>query len=168
MMATARFLFSVPSRALCDKLSLALSDVILRRRDMFVGAHHGSLERSLREKAEQKFMSSRDAVLVATTTLEVGIDIGDVDVVALVGCPPATSALLQRVGRSGRRKGCARVLPIVRNRLEARAFASMLDTAFKGKLEPTPNARLWSVFVQQAASRHCSGQENRPSPRGSS
>lgn len=147
-----KVLVFVPSRALCDKLSLVLSDEIKKRRDLFVGAHHGSLERALREKAEQKFMTSRDAILVATTTLEVGIDIGDVDVVALVGAPPNTSSLLQRIGRSGRRNGVVRVLPIASNRIEARAFSSMLDAAFRGALDPTPSARLWSVFVQQAAS----------------
>lgn len=147
-----KVLVFVPTRALCDRLSLALRDSLTHRRDLFVGAHHGSLERALRESAEETFARSRDAILVATTTLEVGIDIGDVDVVALVGAPPDTSSLLQRVGRSGRRNGTARVLPIVRSPIEGRALASMLESACRGNLEPPPAARLWSVFVQQAAS----------------
>jgi ATP-dependent helicase Lhr and Lhr-like helicase len=89
---------------------------------------------------------------VATTTLEVGIDIGDVDAVVNVGAPPNTLALLQRIGRSGRREGCVKLIPIVRNCLEARAFASMLFGAFVGELEEMPKARLWSVFIQQAVS----------------
>ncbi len=147
-----KVLVFVPARALCDKLSLVLADTVKKRRDVYVGAHHGSLHRDLREQAEKKFMACRDAILVATTTLEVGIDIGDVDMVALVGAPHNTSSLLQRIGRSGRRNGCVRVLPIAQNRIEARAFSSMLDYAFRGVLDPTPNARLWSVFVQQATS----------------
>jgi ATP-dependent helicase Lhr and Lhr-like helicase len=147
-----KVLVFVPSRALCDRLSLELADAVRQRRDMFVGAHHGSLERSRREQAEREFLRHRDAILVATTTLEVGIDIGDVDAVALVGAPPDTSSLLQRVGRSGRRAGCVRIVPIVRNRLEARAMCSMLDAAYRGALDAQPKARLWSVFVQQAAS----------------
>ncbi len=154
-----KVLVFVPSRALCDRLSLALSDFFKTRREMFVGAHHGSLERAIRESAETEFASSRDAVLVATTTLEVGIDIGDVDVVAVVGAPPDTSSLLQRIGRSGRRSGRVRVLPIVRNAVEGRAFASMLDAACRGTLDAAPQTRLWSVFVQQAASYTIQGRK---------
>jgi ATP-dependent Lhr-like helicase len=126
---------------------------------MFVGAHHGSLDRSIREFAEEEFSRSRDAVLVATTTLEVGIDIGDVDVVAVIGAPPDTSSLLQRIGRSGRRSGRVRVLPIVRTAIEGRAIASMLDAACRGTLDVAPQARLWSVFVQQAASHTIQGRK---------
>lgn len=147
-----KILIFVPSRALCDQLSLELSDYLKVRRGIYVGAHHGSLERSLRENAERNFSTSRDAVLVATTTLEVGIDIGDVDVVGVVGAPPNTASLLQRIGRSGRRKGCVRLLPIVSSAMEAYAFASMLEAASQGALDPVPDARLWSVFIQQAAS----------------
>lgn len=74
------------------------------------------------------------------------------DVVAILGPPPDTSSLLQRIGRSGRRKGCVRILPIVNTQLDGRAFASMLDSAHRGALDPVPIARLWSVFIQQAAS----------------
>ena len=144
-----KVLVFVPSRALCDRLSLALFDTFTSRRELFVGAHHGSLERAMREDAEQEFSRSRDAVLVATTTLEVGIDIGDVDVVAVVGAPPDTSSLLQRIGRSGRRSGHVRVVPIVRGPIEGRALCSMLDAACRGSLDPAPQARLWSVFVSR-------------------
>ncbi len=153
-----KVLVFVPSRSLCDRLSLSLLDAFRRRREMFVGAHHGSLERSRREHAEHGFSWSRDAVLVATTTLEVGIDIGDVDVVALVGAPPDTSSLLQRIGRCGRRNGLVRVVPIVRNPIEGRALSSMLDAACRGVLDPSPRARLWSVFVQQSASFTAQGK----------
>jgi len=147
-----KVLVFVPSRALCDRLSLALADALKSRRDLYVGAHHGSLERPARELAERDFSLSRDAVLVATTTLEVGIDIGDVDVVAIVGAPPDTSSLLQRIGRSGRRNGRVRVVPIVRDPMEGRALCSMLDAACRGALDASPQTRLWSVFIQQAAS----------------
>lgn len=149
-----KLLVFVPTRALCDSLSLALADFLKSRRRMYVGAHHGSLERAKREQAEQDFSRNRDAVLVATTTLEVGIDIGDVDVVAIIGAPPDTSSLLQRIGRSGRRNCCVRVVPIVRNFIEGRALCSMFDEACRGSLDTSPGVRRWSVFVQQAAS-HC-------------
>ncbi|GAB6064270.1 DEAD/DEAH box helicase [Deferrisoma palaeochoriense] len=147
-----KVLVFVPSRALCDKLTLVLGKLLRERREIFVGAHHGSLERNRREYAEREFSRARDAVLVATTTLEVGIDIGDVDAVTLVGAPSNTASLLQRIGRSGRRTGWVRVIPVVRSGVESRALASMLDNACHGALDPVPRTRLWSVFVQQAIS----------------
>ena len=147
-----KILVFVPTRKLCDTLSAHLSAALPRRRDIQVLAHHGSLDRGRREHAEQTFATARDAVLVATTTLEVGVDIGDVDLVALVGAPPGTRSLLQRIGRAGRRIGRTRLLAVPRTRLERAAFASMLVSTRDGLLEPENHARRWSVSVQQAAS----------------
>lgn len=147
-----KILVFVPTRKLCDTLSAYLSAVLPRRRDIRVLAHHGSLDRSRRRYAEQTFATARDAVLVATTTLEVGVDIGNVDLVALVGAPPGTRSLLQRIGRAGRRTGRTRVLALPRTALERAAFASMLVSTRDGTLEPEHHARRWSVCVQQAAS----------------
>ena len=142
----------VPSRRLCDICSTHLGGALRRLRDIRVLAHHGSLTRRVREEAEQAFAAERDAVLVATTTLEVGVDIGDVDLVVLVGAPPGTRSLLQRIGRGGRRIGRTRVLALARTLAEQAAMASMLLSARDGNLEPQGYARRWSVFVQQAAS----------------
>ena len=142
----------VPSRQLCDILSAHLANTLPRRRELKILAHHGSLAQQRREDAERDFNSARDAVLVATTTLEVGIDIGDVDLVTLVGAPPSTRSLLQRIGRAGRRVGRTRVLALPRTKVEQAALASMLISARDGTLEPEGYARRWSVFVQQAAS----------------
>ena len=142
----------VPTRKLCDTLSAHLAAALPLRRAIRVLAHHGSLDRMRREKAEQLFSSSRDAVLVATTTLEVGVDIGDVDLVALVGAPPGTRSLLQRIGRAGRRIGRTRVLALPRTEIERNAFASLLVSSRDAALEPEHYARRWSVFVQQTAS----------------
>lgn len=151
-MPMRKVLVFVPSRNLCDTLSAHLVRALPRRRDIQVLAHHGSLDRVRREYAEKTFASARDAVLVATTTLEVGVDIGDVDCVVLVGAPPGTRALLQRIGRAGRRIGRTRVLALPRDDVECAALASMLVSARDGVLEPQSYARRWSVFVQQAAS----------------
>ena len=151
----------VPTRRLCDTLSAHLSDSLRRRRELEVFAHHGSLSRNRRERAERGFASGRDAVLVATTTLEVGVDIGDVDLVALVGAPPDTRSLLQRIGRAGRRIGRTRVLALPRSEIEQAAIASMLLSARDGVLEPRGYGRRWSVFVQQTASFVAQGR-----PRG--
>ena len=151
----------VPTRRLCDTLSAHLSGALPRRRKLEVFAHHGSLSRNRRERAEHGLASARDAVLVATTTLEVGVDIGDVDLVALIGAPPDTRSLLQRIGRAGRRIGRTRVLALPRSEIERAALASMLLSARDGVLEPRGYGRRWSVFVQQTASFVAQG-----SPRG--
>ena len=151
----------VPSRRLSDTLSAHLAGTLTQRRQLEVVAHHGSLTRERRENAENTFSRARDAVLVATTTLEVGIDIGDVDLVTLVGAPPGTRSLLQRIGRAGRRIGRTRVLTLPRTEVEQAALASMLISARDGALEPERYGRRWSVCVQQAASFVAQGR-----PRG--
>ncbi len=150
--AMRKILTFVPTRKLVDELAAHWTTELKRHRELDVLAHHGSLSRTRRESAEKRFGAASDAVLVATTTMEVGIDIGDVDLVALVGAPPGTRSLLQRIGRGGRRIGRTRVLALPRNEVERAALASELHAARNGELEPEGNARRWSVFVQQVAS----------------
>jgi ATP-dependent Lhr-like helicase len=142
----------VPSRRECDRMGKELRRYLKERRAIWVDSHHGSLSREHRLRAEQGFHEHRDAVLVATNTLEVGVDIGDVDVVALVGAPPDTSSLLQRIGRGGRRTGLTRLLPLARNSIEAAALGSQLANAATGSLEAKHRFRRWDVFPQQVIS----------------
>lgn len=73
--------------------------------------HHGSLARDLRHDAEALLKDDeRPGNVICTTTLELGLDIGSVDGIVQVGCPPSVAALRQRLGRSGRRSGKAAVL----------------------------------------------------------
>lgn len=74
--------------------------------------HHGSLAREIREAAEEELRSSRPATVIATTTLELGIDIGAVDSIAQIGPPNSVSSLTQRLGRSGRKPGAPSVIRI--------------------------------------------------------
>lgn len=74
-----------------------------RRTDTFVS--HSSLAVDERLRAEQAFSEARDCVIVSTSTLELGIDVGDLDRVVQVGAPMAVASLLQRLGRTGRRGG---------------------------------------------------------------
>ena len=151
--AVNKVLIFVPSRALCDSLAERLHSQVQPQIDAWIGAHHGSLSQNKRETAEREFSTvGRRAVLVATSTLEVGIDIGDVDVVVLFGPPPDVSGLLQRVGRGGRRSGVIRLIPIAQDAEEAFALASMLCAAASGQLDRGEEGRHWGVFVQQIAS----------------
>jgi ATP-dependent Lhr-like helicase len=147
-----KVLVFVPSRGLCDELSTVLKQHLRPLRQISVFSHHGSLDKRVRETSEQGFSQHRDAVLIATSTLEVGVDIGDVDAVVLIGPPPNTNGLLQRVGRAGRREGITRVVAMARNQVERLAIASMLVAARDGICDPTTYGRRWSVCVQQISS----------------
>jgi ATP-dependent Lhr-like helicase len=91
------------SRRLVEQLGAAL-----RARGVTTFLSHASLSTDERRRAEQAFATSRDCVIVATSTLELGIDVGDLDRVIQVDAPSTVASFLQRLGRSGRRPGSAR------------------------------------------------------------
>ena len=116
-----------------------------------VAAHHGSLAREQRLTAEQKLKRGELRVLVATASLELGIDIGDVELVCQLGSPRSISAFLQRVGRAGHQvagvsKG--RLFPSSRDDLIE--CAALLDAVRRGELDTLkiPQAPL-DVLAQQ-------------------
>jgi ATP-dependent Lhr-like helicase len=88
----------VNTRRLVERVAHQLSE---RLGDDRVVAHHGSLSRRIRLDAEEKLKSGAVPVVVATASLELGIDVGHVDLVCHIGAPRALATLLQRVGRSG-------------------------------------------------------------------
>ena len=69
--------------------------------------HHGSLAREIREAAEEQLRGPRPATVIATTTLELGIDIGAVDSIAQIGPPPSVASLMQRLGALRTQAGSA-------------------------------------------------------------
>ncbi len=91
-------LIFVNTRRLVERVAHQLTE---RLGEGKVGAHHGSLSRKTRLEVEEKLKSGQFPVVVATASLELGIDIGHVDVVCHVGAPRNLAVLLQRVGRSG-------------------------------------------------------------------
>lgn len=89
--------------------------------------HHGSLSKSQREETEERFKADREAICVATMTLEVGIDIGDIDLVICMDPPFSLSSFLQRIGRGCRRlNGRTRVLGVARDNAGDVMFRAMI------------------------------------------
>lgn len=88
----------VNTRRMAERVARHLSD---RLGDEAVTAHHGSLSKEMRLEAEKRLREGRLRALVATASLELGIDIGAVDLVCQLGSPRRISTFLQRVGRSG-------------------------------------------------------------------
>ncbi len=88
----------VNTRRLSERLALALSE---RLGEDAVCSHHGSMSKELRHDAEQRLKAGQLKVLVATASMELGIDIGSVDLVVQFSSPKSIATFLQRVGRSG-------------------------------------------------------------------
>ncbi|VVQ12016.1 DEAD-box ATP-dependent RNA helicase CshB [Pseudomonas fluorescens] len=95
-------LIFVNTRRLAERLSRHLSE---RLGKDAVAAHHGSLAKEFRLDAEQRLKRGELQVLIATASLELGIDIGDVDLVCQIASPRSIAGFLQRVGRSGHQVG---------------------------------------------------------------
>jgi ATP-dependent Lhr-like helicase len=124
----------------------------LRGLGYVVRAHHGSLDREEREAAEAAVRGESRIVLFATSTLEIGIDIGDIDLVVLDGPAPDIPALLQRIGRGNRRSGTTRVMTCAESLLDVLVHAAMLEAARDGWLGPDERGPQHAVARQQVAS----------------
>lgn len=111
--------------------------------------HHGSLSRQVREEAEMIMKESDLGVCVATSTLEVGIDIGDIDLIVLCEPPWSISSLLQRIGRGNRRQGMINVVVITTSQEEKNMMDLMFKTAISGELPEEVYEPDISVAVQQ-------------------
>jgi ATP-dependent Lhr-like helicase len=138
----------VNTRRLCERLAKNLGDRLGAER---VTSHHGSLSREHRLLAEQRLKSGELKALVATASLELGIDVGDVDLVVQVGATRSIAAFVQRVGRSGHFLGGVpkgRLFPLSRDELvEA---AALVDAVRRGELDRVriPEAPL-DILAQQ-------------------
>ncbi len=91
----------VNTRRLAERVSHYLEERLLDLGSDAVAAHHGSLSRQIRLSAEERLKSGKTRVVVATASLELGIDVGTVDLVCQIGSPRAIATCLQRIGRAG-------------------------------------------------------------------
>jgi ATP-dependent Lhr-like helicase len=117
-----------------------------------VHLHFGSLAASQREIVEQRMRTERYGICVATSTLEIGIDIGDIDAVVLADPPPTVSAFLQRIGRGNRRTGKCRVVAFRRDESDERIYRALVDCGARGEIDDTFEYQRPSVEFQQALS----------------
>jgi ATP-dependent helicase Lhr and Lhr-like helicase len=129
---------------------------LLANRGLDALAHHSSLSQELREKSELVFKTDakgarKPQVIVCTSTLELGLDVGDIDRVFQWGAPSTVSAFLQRFGRSGRRAQSVSHMGFVTD-CEASFLqaVALVRLALKKRVEPVlPSDRSFCVLVQQ-------------------
>ncbi len=134
------------SRRTVEQLGVSLAELGV---ETYVS--HSSLSVVERRRSEAAFAQGRDCVIVATSTLELGIDVGDLDRVLQVGAPGTVASLLQRLGRTGRRPGTSRNLTLLAVDDEALLRASGLLLLWsEGYVEPvTPPPAPAHIVAQQ-------------------
>lgn len=134
------------SRALVEEIGAAL-----RERGVTTFLSHASLSLDERRRAELAFAEARDCVIVSTSTLELGIDVGDLDRVIQINAPPTVASFLQRLGRTGRRAGSTRnclFLALDQGALlRAAALLELWGRGYVEPVEPPPQPR--HIVAQQ-------------------
>ena len=150
-------LIFVNTRRMAERAAHELSE---RLGPEAVAAHHGSLSKETRLDAERRLKQGSLRALVATASLELGIDIGSVDLVCQLGSPRSIMAFLQRVGRSGHAVGATpkgRLFPLSRDDLVE--GCALLAAAARGDLDeiPIPEAPL-DILAQQIVAE-CAARE---------
>ena len=123
----------VNTRRMAERIARELTE---RLDERAVTAHHGSMAKELRLSAEQRLKRGELKALVATASLELGIDIGDVNLVCQLGSPRSIATFLQRVGRSGHAIGGTpkgRLFPLSRDDLVE--CAALIDSVRRGELD---------------------------------
>lgn len=142
------------SRKACETLAGELQ--LAPEVGSLVFTHYSSLSTELREDTERRFAEAPCAICVATSTLEIGIDIGDIDAVVLMGNPPNIASFLQRIGRGNRRSNKTNVLCICQPGAtavrEALTFVSLLNAGRDGRMPVAGAQKLWGAVAQQCLS----------------
>jgi ATP-dependent Lhr-like helicase len=125
----------VNSRRLAERIAARINDLA---EEELVRAHHGSIAREQRLLIEEELKSGRLRGLVATSTLELGIDMGAVDLVLQIEAPPSVAAGIQRVGRAGHSVGeVSRGVVIPKFRGDLLESAAVVEGMLEGRIEST-------------------------------
>jgi ATP-dependent Lhr-like helicase len=116
-----------------------------------VYVHHSSVSLEERQLAEERFHHGKEAAIVCTSTLELGIDVGDLDAVLQADAPSTVSSFKQRIGRTGRRAGQVSTMAFFCGETESVMLAAALVELARAKwVESVPVlTRCWPVLVQQ-------------------
>lgn len=139
-------LFFCQSRAMSESVAEQMA-----RAGINTFVHHSAVSREEREHAEEQFHRGTDACIVCTSTLELGIDVGDLDLVLQAEAPDSVGSFLQRMGRTGRREGqaanttffCESVYGVLQ-------ATSLVELAKRGWVEDVPvERRCWPVLIHQ-------------------
>ncbi len=150
----------VNSRGLCERLSQRLNELA---EEELVRAHHGSVSHESREEIEEALKAGRLAAIVATSSLELGIDMGAVDLVLMVESPGSVARGLQRVGRAGHAVGAVsqgRVYPKFKgDLLESTVIARRMLTGDIEAISVPRNAL--DVLAQQLVAACCDAPRKR-------
>ncbi|HEX7192594.1 MAG TPA: DEAD/DEAH box helicase, partial [Thermoanaerobaculia bacterium] len=128
-------LIFVNSRRLAERLAAALNELA---GEVLVQAHHGSIARAQRIEIEDNLKSGRLPALIATSSLELGIDMGAIDLVIQIEAPPSIASGMQRIGRASHQVGAASegiIFPKFRGDLVA--CAAVTRAMHEGRIEPT-------------------------------
>lgn len=134
------------SRSKVEELALEL-----RARGTEVFVSHAALSAELRLRAEQAFAEGSNCIIVATSTLELGLDVGDLDRVIQIDAPSSVASFLQRLGRTGRREGTRRNLLFITTTDEGLLEALAIAGLFRhGYVEPVrAPVDPWHLIAQQ-------------------
>ncbi len=143
-------LFFAESRGRVERFKTALEDF-----GVLTFAHHASLSRELREDAERAFRQGSSCCIVCTSTMELGLDVGHLDLVLQLNAPATVSAFLQRLGRTGRRPGTKARLAFLTDDGDSFLQAcALVRLALRGWVEPVaPTRRSLPVYLHQVLAR---------------
>ncbi|MGB9176997.1 MAG: DEAD/DEAH box helicase, partial [Methanoregula sp.] len=145
IVAGKKALVFVNSRSSAEQLTKTCAG---RIRNLHI--HHSSISPATRKLAEEAFNSQDGACIICTSTLELGIDIGDLDVVVQVGPPNSVSSFLQRMGRSGRREKAAYVAWILKDPRDLLFSTAIIECAVQKHVEDLrPIKKPYNVLIQQ-------------------
>jgi len=152
---STKLLVFTDSRRECERLGGILNSV--EKLNSYIFCHYSSLSPETRLEAEKKFSVSKMGICIATSTLELGIDIGDIDAVVLWGVPQSVESFLQRIGRGNRRGQKANAICLIPDTVkapiaDALRFFALIDAAQKGELPFVAPYELFGAAGQQCLS----------------
>lgn len=130
----------------------------LNDKNLKIALHHGSLDRELRRKVEEKMATGELDCVVATASLDLGLDWANVDLVVQIGAPKGVSRLMQRIGRSNHRMDePSKAILTPANRFEYLECLAATEAIDNGQLDgPDPRIGALDVMIQHMIGRACS------------